>query len=259
MRRLWCALFLVVLSCPSLGWAADCADLTTSSTLEVWYKFDETSGTTTAADASGNGRDGTMVNFSGTPWTTGKVNNGLTFVATSLQSVYYGSSIDLAATTTMSLAAWVSTTSTGAYRRIVSMEANTGDAQIAIRLNDSNQADVLARGTASETTVKASTATITDGQFHHVMALVNSPAAGDVTLYLDNTLQGTTSFGTAFTNASFASIAVGAMATVSDQYWNGVIDEVRAYSCTLTSAQRTELYNYGLASGGPFRRRISIQ
>jgi len=44
----------------------------------VWWKFDETSGTT-AADSSGNNNEGTLTNMGGTEWTAGKLNNCLSF------------------------------------------------------------------------------------------------------------------------------------------------------------------------------------
>jgi len=40
----------------------------------VWYKFDETSGTT-AADSSGNGKNATLTN--GPTWVAGKINNAV--------------------------------------------------------------------------------------------------------------------------------------------------------------------------------------
>jgi len=44
----------------------------------VWWKFDETSGTT-ASDASGNGNAGTLTNMASTMWTAGKIGNALSF------------------------------------------------------------------------------------------------------------------------------------------------------------------------------------
>jgi len=44
----------------------------------VWWKFDESSGTT-ASDSSGNNNAGTLTNMAGTEWTAGKLNNSLNF------------------------------------------------------------------------------------------------------------------------------------------------------------------------------------
>ena len=44
----------------------------------VWWKFDESSGTT-ASDSSGNNNAGTLTNMGGTEWTAGKLNNSLNF------------------------------------------------------------------------------------------------------------------------------------------------------------------------------------
>ena len=52
------------------------APATRANDLVLWYKFDETSGTT-VKDSSGNGRDGTAVNAGASSWVPGVMGNGL--------------------------------------------------------------------------------------------------------------------------------------------------------------------------------------
>ena len=65
------------------------APATRANDLVLWYKFDETSGTT-VKDSSGNGRDGTAVNAGASSWVPGVMGNGLKLDSGTMQSANSG-------------------------------------------------------------------------------------------------------------------------------------------------------------------------
>jgi hypothetical protein len=68
-----------------------------------WWKFDESSGTT-AADSSGSGNTGSLIN--GPVWTSGQIGNALSFDGSN-DVVNAGSSASLDDLPALTLSAWI--------------------------------------------------------------------------------------------------------------------------------------------------------
>jgi hypothetical protein len=81
------------------------ADITTG--LVGQWKFDESSGSTTAADSSGSGNTGTLTNMAtSTAWVSGQIGNALEFDGTN-DYVNAGSASNLDDLSVMTVSAWI--------------------------------------------------------------------------------------------------------------------------------------------------------
>lgn len=105
----------------------------------------------------------------------------------------------------------------------------------AVRINASNQVELIYSNGGSDSTLAASTA-LTAKSFQHVAFVKNGTA---LTVYVngssDNTGTGDAAAGTNTEN-----VLVGQYSTI---YFSGMIDEVMLYSDNLTAAQVLDLYN----------------
>ncbi len=126
----------------------NCEVSASSSNLVAYYKLNETSGTT-ASDATSNGLNGTLYNFSGTPWVSGTVTSGCvaassdaTLSAMTLSSGTLSPSF-ASGTTTYTASVTSSTSSI-----TVTPTRNEAHATIQVRVNGGSYASVTS-GTAS--------------------------------------------------------------------------------------------------------------
>jgi hypothetical protein len=198
--------------------------------LAGWWKLDDGSGTS-AADSSGNGKTGTLVNAP--TWTTGNINGALTFNGTNQQV----SIPSLGLSSVFSFSFWVkSTYGTGSEMfsigNFIYCEANYSAGDIAACSPDASTHVITAGG-------------LMDGNWHHV-AYVSTGAAATQLMYVDGTLQGTV---TATPNLSGGSTATIASQNGSN-YFHGTIDDVRVYNRALSAAEVAGLYNWGVVTGG---------
>jgi hypothetical protein len=133
------------------------------------------------------------------------------------------------------LSFWFKTSNaTASDRRIVlvSTNAGAGTVRASAGLNSSHQIAVYARaGDAESTQTKITTATYNDGNWHHVLAVINW--AGDATtIYVDGVSvaqSGTISFtGSASGSGNSAGVTI-ASANTSGAYFPGQLADVRIY------------------------------
>ena len=99
------------------------APATRANDLVLWYKFDETSGTT-VKDSSGNGRDGTAVNAGASSWVPGVMGNGLKLDSGTMTSTNSGGQyVDMGTNWTiggsMSVSTWLYMDIFANYARIM--------------------------------------------------------------------------------------------------------------------------------------------
>ncbi len=223
------------------------------------WRLDETTGTS-AADASGRGNIGTLVNFGGAPWVAGHAGNALAFdgvddyVAIALTSglpIYDGLG------TPFSIAFWVKAPAQS-DRRVYSEQqavpvgngplfslgsgstaaAATGRLRVFLRNdNPSNVADLL------------STATVFDDTWHHV---VYSDHAGIARIYVDGVLDSAhdysrwnygplSSLWAPFTMTSLTLGAVVRNGTIATPLL-GQVDDVRVYRSALDGVDAQLLF-----------------
>ena len=221
------------------------------------WKLDETSGTTTAADSSGNGNNGTLVNMDpATDWVAGQIGGALDFDGLDdYVNLGIDSSLNFGSSEPFTVAAWVKTTET--YGMIVSFRSSTNDGPV-IDLavgyeggaDDPGKAMILVRqdgGSGGYANVKGGS--VNDGQWHHMAAVRGSGST--IELFLDGVSQGTDS-GTESGGAITTNLrAIGSerrwvsdvFGTADQRYLAGTIDDVRIYSRALSADEIAQLAN----------------
>jgi hypothetical protein len=222
------------------------------------WKLDETSGTTTAADSSGNGNNGTLVNMDpATDWVAGQIGGALDFDGLDdYVNLGIGSSLNFGSSEPFTVAAWVKTTED--YGLIVSFRSSTDDGTV-IDLavgyegaaNDPGKAMILVRqnGGGGGYAHVTSEDDVNDGQWHHVAAVRGSNST--IELFLDGVSRGTDS-GTESGGAITTNLrAIGSerrwvsdvFGTADQRYLAGTIDDVRIYSRALSVDEIAQLAN----------------
>ncbi len=215
-----------------------------------WWKFDDGSGTT-AADSSGNGNTGTLVN--GPTWIMGQVGQALSFNGVNTWvSVNQSTSLQFG-TGSFSASAWIYPTSnTQGTTHIVDNRWSTpywdvifsGTGQyIQCSISDTvpNSAYVLLPNN-----------TVTINKWHFVACIVDR-STQQMSVYVDGTkytsgypdtsLVGNLNNGTNL-------VEIGQSQTVPSGYFTGIIDDVRVYNRALSANEIATLYNEGLSGGG---------
>ena len=186
------------------------------ASLVGWWPMEEGSGTTTQ-DRSGNGGPGTL--NASPAWDVGRFGRGLTFNGSS--SYLNSARSPVTGSGSWSISAWIKTSSLGARRDICDFGAGVSptNAGVFFFLSTSNRVSLDLTNVGGPT----STATVTDGRWHHVAA-VNS--SGSVRLYVDGSQSGsavTMSPNFQATNG----LTIGRHLTNNQYFFSGSIDEVR--------------------------------
>jgi Concanavalin A-like lectin/glucanases superfamily/NHL repeat len=235
--------------------------ISTLSTLVGYWPLDEGSGTTTA-DLSGNNNTGTLI---GASWTTGKVNNALSFNGTN-NYVNVGTPSPAAlqlGTSSFTVSAWFKTSNSTSPTRVVSSGDNTSSSGYYLGVGSGStcssnygcvSAGLGSSPTTNTVTFATSATTFNDGNWHQETMVIDR-TAGTAQLYVDGVLQplslsaascgaisGSTSInlagGTACTNLNASGtehFTIGGN-NISSQSFNGSIDEVRVYGSALNSS-----------------------
>ena len=208
-----------------------------------YWPLDASSGTV-AADASGDGDTGTVVNA---VWNTyGKINGCLSFNGIN-SFVQIGNLVS----NDFSIAFWIKTTQTAGTGQ---WYKGTGlvDGYVAANANDFGTAlcgRQLAFGVGNPDTTILSTNAINDGTWHYCVA-TRVKATGALSLYVDGVLQATGSGGTNALNAAGA-LRLGGLAT-SGGWFQGSLDEVRLFNRALGNNEVTALFaNTSALLAGP--------
>src|SRR3989338_43253 len=226
------------------------ANITTG--LVSHWKMDETTGTT-ASDSAGT-NTGTLINSP--TWTTGKLNNALSFDGINdYTNISNESNFDFERTNSFSASAWIKIAPTTVENSILGKEFNgptyTGWAFYvepdSVRVFLVNKWDAPSNGI-----VKNSSIQVDDNLWHHVAFTYNGTSlASGINIYIDGVL----SNGTVTRDNLSASMLnnvplnIGSSVSGSANYFKGVLDEIRVYNRVLSSSDITELYNY-TGSGG---------
>jgi len=203
-----------------------------------WWKFDDgSSGTTptTAADSSGNGNTGTLVNAP--TWTTsGKINDALFFNGTS-QDVSIPDSASLEPGNNYTIAAWVNAASLSgsSTNTILEKPYATTHQSFHIFFNPSFG---FFNDNGSTTGYLNSWITPAIGTWHYYAAVVSGST---VTLYIDGSqvAQSTTFPAT----TAYDATPVGIGADPGAEYCNCTIDDVRIWNRALSASEVQALYD----------------
>lgn len=216
-----------------------------------WH-LNETSGTS-AADSSGNGRNGTTVNMEDADWVSGKLNNCLNFGGTDeyLNCGYIG---DWQNGDWWSLECWFNTSSTSQQTIMgkVTIPANEKRSGYCIDMDSSGHLEVYLMtsykpGQFNELILVRTSSTFNDGSWHHLVVTYDgSDLASGVNIYIDNSLQSTSTIydalGTTYQSTSF--FEVGGKDGTTDCFV-GKIDEIVIYTVILSTSDISYRYNSG--------------
>lgn len=209
--------------------------------LQAYWKFDGNSN-----DATGNGWNGSDSNVSYDN-SYGLINQGVSANGSNSQ-IPFGN-IGASVQQTCSISLWLKTTMTS--KSVILTLQNAGDnANLFLKLNEPTSGKISWRlwNGSSTTAINSTTATLNDGNWHHIVAVRNGVNAA---LYIDgNTTPEATS-------SSFHNINVGGTANKffepgNDVVYNGYIDEVGIWSRELTTQEVSDLYNSGAGLTIPF-------
>jgi len=217
-----------------------------------YWKFDEGSGTT-ASDSSGNGNDGTLYpaasGGTGPTWTTGKYNNALGFDG-SEDYVYLDTNPSLADATDFSLVAWVKTNS--ATNQVIIEQRGLGDSgylgQYELKVLNNGLVYFAIYNYSYQWEITSNTS-VNDGNWHLIVA-IRSRYAGYI--YIDGTEdKSAVSSSIKGLNSSLPTV-IGADYRDGDEYFNGLIDEVRVYDRALYPREVSRLYANNTHRSGDF-------
>ena len=253
--------YYVVSATNSAGESANSGEASaiTGTPLVAQWKFDDGSGTT-AADATGNGWTGTLVNAP--TWTTGKLNGGLSLASASSQYVTVPAGI-LATVSDFSVSAWVYMTSDSTQARVfdfgdgdgmyggtdawgnqiwlserymfLTVQGGSGKVHFGIT-NSTNYGEESVDGAAA----------IPTAQWVHVAV---TKSGFTTSLYVNGMLvgQNTNMYFSPFRIGSTTQDYLGKSQWRSDPYLNGIVDDVRVYRGALSAADVQTLANTGVA------------
>ena len=214
--------------------------------LVAGYAFDEGSGTT-AADASGNGLNGTL---SAATWTTaGRFGGALSLNGTSaLVTVADHALLDL--TTGMTLQAWVYPTALSGYRTVI-LKERPGDLAYALYAHDGapRPSAWITAGTPATAT---GTAALPLNTWSHLATTYDGAV---LRLYVNGVQVGSQAHSSSLF-VSGSPLRIGGN-TIWGEYFQGRLDEVRIYSRALSAAEIQSSMNAAIGGPPPVTRSIS--
>lgn len=222
---------------------------TAADSLAAYWKFDEASGTS-AADSSGDGKTGTLVNAPTVSTDVPTLSFG------SIRSLSFNGTDEYVSMTSPRTAGnaaftyslWFKTTdSTNAYRTMFG-EGNSGSDSQTFHIQMPSDADgtctvddsikVYMNDNSAGNAVLCSGAAYNDGSWHNVV--LTSNGSNSHVLYVDGTQvdADTTSIGT----TTFNSAAIGALRNSTfSQFFPGNIDDVRVYTRVLSAGEIADI------------------
>lgn len=191
-----------------------------------YWSFDEAT-SSQATDFSGNGRNATL---SGGTWIPGKRGSALNFNGSSDQMT--GPSITIG--TSMTIAGWVRKTGSTGQKSFFS-NRSTGTVYVGL----SGTQVFLYDNTGSPASILSPSGSVQIGQWQHVA--VTSDGA-TITMYVN----GLQVYQTSQTrSASTGTFGIGWDPSIATEFWDGAIDEVRAYNRTLSGSEIAALASVG--------------
>jgi hypothetical protein len=211
-----------------------------STNLVGAWGFDETSGTT-AADASGRGNAGTL---DGPTWSTaGKFGGALSFDGVNdWVTIPDANVLDL--TTGMTMEAWVRPSAIGSLWRCVMLKEQPADLIYALYAGDSRGHAATDVFTSADIGLSG-TATTALNTWTHLAATYDGST---LRLYV-NGVQAASRAVTGSIRASTGVLRIGGDSSWSDEWFSGLIDEVRLYNRALSATEIQADMNKAMSAG----------
>ncbi|BBO17612.1 conserved hypothetical protein [Candidatus Brocadia pituitae] len=221
---------------------------TADNNMLVYYRFDENSGTT-AADSSGNSNNGAIIN--GPVWTTGKINNAISFDGINdYVNISNESNFDFERSNSFSVSAWVKLTPVSGNDYMIISKLDVAPTYrgwaFFIDGNDGSLRVHLTNNWGTSSIIRKDSAlSVTDNSWHHVAFTYNgSSLASGLNFYVDGVL----SNGTTYYNNLSATILNDvtptlAAYTTGSSWLKGTIDEARVYNRALSAQEVLSLFS----------------
>lgn len=206
-----------------------------------YWPLDEHSGSE-VYDSSANTSNGALINSPG--WVTGKIGYALAFTGTNKTAINVGNDTALQSNT-VTIEAWVKTTDTTAGVSYVGKQGawQLGNAR-------ANQQHAAIHDPTTDTDACVGSTNITDGNWHQLVAVIQSGTANGTTLYVDGTQQAVCKVTV---QSQSNSVTIGAPDPNTETYAaTGTIDQVKLFNIPLTSQQIAAEYsaqNSGVETG----------
>jgi fibronectin type 3 domain-containing protein len=230
--------FYVLSAMNSAGESVDSAPISiTPTSLRAHLTFDETSGTT-ANDASGNGRTGTLVN--GGLWASGKSGGALDLDGTD-DHVSFATGV-ASSMNDFTLSLWVKPDVISTWSRIVDFGSGTGTYMFLTPRNGASGVVRFAIKSGGSEQVINGTSALSAGVWTHIAVTKNGSTG---TLYINGTLVGSNPAMTHTPSSLGATTQnwLGRSQFSADPYFDGSIDEFRLYNEALGSSQIFDIAN----------------
>lgn len=217
-----------------------------SGGLVGWWKLDEGTGTV-AADSSGRGHDGTLVN--GPTWVAGRIGSGALSFNGSSTYVNIPASPDFNVYDEFSVSAWVYSTNSTRVTAVGRAVNNLWHLWVLEQINTGTgtarfDMEYVTRDEVGDLAHRAVGPGYSLNTWHHVVGV---KSAGDdiVRIYVDTVAGANSSAVTEAdpTDLDNVPITIGARRNTPDEVWNGYIDDVRFYDRAISLAEITALYN----------------
>jgi hypothetical protein len=195
------------------------------------------------ADRGPSSSTGTLLNVS---WTTsGHDGNAVSFNGTSARVFSNPSALNTS--TSYSVSAWVYLTSkAGGINRTAVCQ--NGDSVCSFRLQydvgNDRWSFVVSDSdwTGATLTRVLGTASPSLNTWYHLVGVYDS-GAGNIKLYVDGSLQGTTAFAAPWNATVTFAVGRGCFGAALNEWWSGTIDTVKTYQRALAASEITDLYN----------------
>jgi len=201
-----------------------------------YWRFDAGGGTI-ANDSSGKMNDGYFLS-SGVTWTQGKNGNALNFIGNSSSYVNVSDSSSLHLTNGVTLIAWIKTTNTSTFKRIIDKEGSISGYLLAIQPDNTVLFRINGQNTSS---ISTPSQTVTDGNWHHIVGTYDK---NNLTLYVDN-VQANITLNSSDINTNNLNLTIGAgsLTNPNNNPMNGTIEDVHIYNRGLAKAEIQDDYN----------------
>ena len=205
------------------------------------WKFEEGIGTT-AYDTSGNSNNATFASGSSAPsWATGKIGKGLNFPGNNYLSAGTASNLNL--TSTITVEAWVKTTTSTIIQTGIISRMNDGNPYQGFELGMNGSSAYFHTGGTYAANILQGSKNIIDGKWHHLTGMYDGTYAS---LYVDGSLDLSAAKTNNLNGGSSELFDIGTNYNrQAGRFFNGAIDQVRLYNYARTPAQIAYDYNRG--------------
>lgn len=239
------------------AWAADDNEPTIfGGAAKAVYKFEDN-----VNDVTGNfNGSATSITYN----SSGKYNKSAVFNGTNSRITNTSSSISTTfSSTSITISAWFKFSATLASGRTYMVVLQGGGYQeyVGVYL-ESNKVGVIVGNFTQD--YRLGSVDVNDGNWHHIVLTRSSTSFSDLKGYLDGSPMSESATGNAGGGTlTFNTISMGYNSSISSNYFNGELDQVRIYRGAITDVQVAELYaetvsdNDDLFFGGPPEIQIS--